>query len=106
MPPLEYTQLQDMLVSIVDTAIKLANRTVLTDLDDAAMPVTIDGEDWFDTAVMYCSDVHAPEIVEMHEDSVAFGISMGLLKVHPTHTTLVRPVGRDEAKVITQGLQS
>lgn len=75
-------------------AFSIANRAVLEDLDDYAVPATIE---WagipakcFDTRPMLDPREHAPEAIDMATEALGFAERSGLIERHPQHRYLVR----------------
>jgi hypothetical protein len=68
----------------------LADAFAVSDIEDNAYPVEIDGETWLDVRPMLDTTRQAAELVEIAKQSVAYARLRGLTAQHEEHTHLVR----------------
>lgn len=78
-------------MQMFSTAMAIANRAVVADIETACVLVALDEPGrWYDTRPMLDPREHSPQAIDMATQALAYAVYVGLAKHHSTLPHLVR----------------
>jgi hypothetical protein len=85
----------DLTLGVIRSALAIADEAVIADLEGLPDRANfLDGSVWIDCRPLFDPRLHAPEIVGMQSQRLAYGICRNLLETHPRLTYLLRILRR------------
>lgn len=75
--------------ALIRQAFDLANAAVIADVQSACPCVKLDGLTWWDSRPMVDPREHPPAVIELAQAALQFGLTTGLLGVHPQRPYLL-----------------
>ncbi len=79
-----------VVVDQINSALRLANRAVVSDIETYSAPVQLEGQRWYDTRPMLDPREHSPEALDMAVEALAYAEFSGLVQRHPQLRYLVQ----------------
>lgn len=71
-------------------AVAIADAAVIADIQSEGHKVDRQGATWWDTRPMLNPHEHAPQVIDIAEQALAYGRMRGLIEHHPSQPHLVR----------------
>lgn len=79
---------------LIRRSLLLADRAVVADIEGEAAPTDHRGARWLDIRPMLSPHEHAPQVLDMAAEALAYARMRGLIEHHAEHSHLVRVLRR------------